>query len=241
MSEFTAQEMLKICQAAIKRWAELTIEEIGKDINEIPTLNIVDEIYLRGLWSKRLDQLLEIHKEVPKSRNEADKWDLLFERFPDVLGLPSVEFKPDISNRFEIYKKRLLREYERDVFSAIDIHGVTSPIEQLFIMEWKISRLEDKFDIQLRPQKPIETLRGKFTIDFFIASKVKGKDFKIAVELDGHDFHEKSKEQVEKDKKRERSIIQEGITVLRFSGSEIVRNVRGCIKEVEDYLTQLYK
>lgn len=46
----------------------------------------------------------------------------------------------------------------------------------------------------------------------------------VAVELDGHDFHERTKEQAERDKRRDRSLLSMGWTTIRFTGSEVVRS-----------------
>lgn len=43
----------------------------------------------------------------------------------------------------------------------------------------------------------------------------------MAIECDGHDFHEKTKHQAARDKKRDREIIATGLSVTRFAGSEI--------------------
>lgn len=45
----------------------------------------------------------------------------------------------------------------------------------------------------------------------------------LAVECDGHDFHEKTKEQARRDKSRDRILISHGIHTIRFTGSEIFR------------------
>lgn len=44
---------------------------------------------------------------------------------------------------------------------------------------------------------------------------------KFAVELDGHDWHERLKEQVARDKARDRALTMAGWRVLRFAGSEV--------------------
>jgi hypothetical protein len=46
----------------------------------------------------------------------------------------------------------------------------------------------------------------------------------VAVECDGHDFHEKTKEQAERDKRRDRDLQSIGWAIARFTGSEIVRD-----------------
>jgi very-short-patch-repair endonuclease len=61
-------------------------------------------------------------------------------------------------------------------------------------------------------------------------------ELQLAIELDGHPFHEKSQGQVASDKRRERAIVSAGVTVLRFSGSEVVFKTRRCIEEVASYI-----
>jgi very-short-patch-repair endonuclease len=57
---------------------------------------------------------------------------------------------------------------------------------------------------------------------------------RVAVECDGHDFHERTKEQAERDRRRDRDLQTEGWRVLRFTGSEIHRSAAGCAAQVAD-------
>lgn len=52
-----------------------------------------------------------------------------------------------------------------------------------------------------------------------------------AVELDGHDFHERTKEQAARDKSRDRLLTAAGWRVLRFTGSEVYANPHECVRE----------
>jgi very-short-patch-repair endonuclease len=61
---------------------------------------------------------------------------------------------------------------------------------------------------------------------------------KLVVECDGHDFHERTKEQVARDKARDRAIVSAGYDVFRFSGSEIWRDPLGCAGQVVDWMSQ---
>jgi very-short-patch-repair endonuclease len=54
----------------------------------------------------------------------------------------------------------------------------------------------------------------------------------VAIELDGHEFHERSKAQASKDKSNDRKIQEAGWLVLRFTGSEIWRDPFACVDEV---------
>lgn len=60
---------------------------------------------------------------------------------------------------------------------------------------------------------------------------VQRDDRKLVVECDGADYHG-SPERVQRDKRRDRYCAARGIHVMRFSGSEITRDPRGCAGEV---------
>lgn len=61
----------------------------------------------------------------------------------------------------------------------------------------------------------------------------------VIIECDGHDFHEKTKEQAQRDKKRDRDLQMAGYRVMRFTGSEIFKNAGRCAREVTDFLGTL--
>lgn len=54
----------------------------------------------------------------------------------------------------------------------------------------------------------------------------------IAIECDGHDFHERTKQQAAYDRARDRELLGVGITTLRFTGSEIFHSAERCATEV---------
>lgn len=57
----------------------------------------------------------------------------------------------------------------------------------------------------------------------------------VLVECDGHDWHERTPQQASRDRARDREILlKSGLPVVRFTGSEIVRDPDGCAKEVID-------
>lgn len=62
---------------------------------------------------------------------------------------------------------------------------------------------------------------------------VKGRsEQRIIIECDGHDFHEKTKQQASRDKKRDRDLTTLGYAIYRFTGSEIFKNPSRCFDEV---------
>jgi very-short-patch-repair endonuclease len=58
---------------------------------------------------------------------------------------------------------------------------------------------------------------------------------KLIVECDGHDFHERTKEQAAKDRARDREAQENGYEIFRFTGSELWRDPLGCAKQVIEW------
>ena len=78
---------------------------------------------------------------------------------------------------------------------------------------------------------------GNYRVDFLFAHvSPDGKRRFVAVECDGHEFHEKTKMQAARDKARDRFLVSRGIPVLRFTGSEIHSCPIGCWTEVLNVL-----
>jgi very-short-patch-repair endonuclease len=77
---------------------------------------------------------------------------------------------------------------------------------------------------------------GPYIADFAFMTCCEGRVAKLIVECDGHDWHEKTKAQAQRDKARDRYCVRVGWKVLRFTGSEIVRNADGCAEEVGEVI-----
>jgi len=74
---------------------------------------------------------------------------------------------------------------------------------------------------------------GPYEIDFLILYRDFNKVLRpIAVECDGHEFHEKTKQQAEHDKRRDRYFVLHGIFMYRFTGAEIWRDPGRCAEEL---------
>src|SRR4051794_874198 len=101
-------------------------------------------------------------------------------------------------------------------------------------MEWEHYNLERPSLLTIEPQHQVNADDRTYKIDFLVYNP--DRRLRVGVELDGHDFHEKSYDQVRRDKQRERAIVRQGITVLRFSGSEVVRDARKCVREVVTFM-----
>ena len=123
---------------------------------------------------------------------------------------------------------------DRILYFNISDDWCESSIERLFLETFDAIRTKDRntmFDYCLVPQVEIENYRVDFEL-------INHKDKKIIVECDGHEFHQKSKQQVEKDNQRERDLKKLGYEVVRFSGSEIFKDVEKCVEDLLDILNR---
>jgi len=100
---------------------------------------------------------------------------------------------------------------------------------------------------------------GKYRVDFLVEMQMNLPDYKhpeeidgkeypgnmvvverLVIECDGHDFHEKTKEQAKRDKSRDRELKKFGYTVFHYTGSEVWTDVfkcaAECLKHLEDTL-----
>jgi very-short-patch-repair endonuclease len=85
------------------------------------------------------------------------------------------------------------------------------------------------FDLQILQQLTIGRYRADFNI--CICGIIGIPPISFVIEIDGHEWHEKNKQQVARDKIRERSIVSAGYTILRYSGSEVFNNALGCAND----------
>lgn len=92
-----------------------------------------------------------------------------------------------------------------------------SPIEKAFIEKWRA-----KYGNGIYPQFDVPGFR--YRVDFAFPQD------KVAIELDGYEYHN-SKEQFTKDRQRQRDMELAGWRFVRFSGSEIYKDVAACVDQ----------
>ena len=109
---------------------------------------------------------------------------------------------------------------------------IESPIEELLLKALLAYQIVPSTgtDISIVSQETILLPDKPVRVDFL----VKDHDYgvKCVVEADGHDFHERTKEQAQRDRKRDRDLQSAGYLVLRFTGSEIYRDPWRCAEQV---------
>lgn len=127
-----------------------------------------------------------------------------------------------------------------------------SPLEAGFEVWWEAAtisrsteRSEYTFTYQLDRQVEATAGGRHYRFDFVVAPDPSDRNIgdrmssdlnvplpKLGIELDGHDFHEKTKEQVTYRNQRDRDLQNAGWRVFHFSGSEFVRHPQRCVEEV---------
>lgn len=88
---------------------------------------------------------------------------------------------------------------------------------------------DGEFAFSVQPQVSV----GRYRADFMVLIRGPRGIRKIAIECDGHEFHEKTKAQAAHDKKRDRQFVLSGIQVLRFTGSEIWNDGMACFADIQ--------
>lgn len=121
-----------------------------------------------------------------------------------------------------------------------------SPIEKIFFIAFEVTKElrsneipKDYLDILTLPQYPISYENHEYYADFMIILENindSRKSVDLIIECDGHDFHERTKEQVKHDNERTLILKKHGEDVLRFSGSQIYNEPVKCANDVFDYI-----
>jgi hypothetical protein len=76
-------------------------------------------------------------------------------------------------------------------------------------------------------------------VDFAIfAPQISLQNPLVVVECDGHKFHECTPDQASEDRRRDRVLQRLGFPLLRFTGSDIVRNTTEVAREIGEFVDQ---
>lgn len=83
------------------------------------------------------------------------------------------------------------------------------------------------FEIEPHPD---EEMFNGYIPDFMIT--INGSYGGYVVEIDGHEWHERTKEQARADKEKERMYLKNSFIPVRFTGSEVYHNAKMCVNEL---------
>ena len=96
--------------------------------------------------------------------------------------------------------------------------------------------------IVVEPQHVIQTQTATYRADLFAfvtRSQLETDPERwgaTVIEVDGHEFHERTKEQAATDRRRDRALVGEGMRVVRFTGSEVFAAPGACAKEIDELM-----
>lgn len=149
---------------------------------------------------------------------------------------------------------RVARALDSDVDAALwnirqhpGLAGMDSELERAFtayvVMSFRIGQLQ----IVVGEPQPSDGTKGVFLVPQVVVGKYRvdfvlgwlGKTERhecLAVELDGHDWHEKTKQQAARDKARDRFLSAEFGKVVHFTGSEFFRDPQAVAVECMEML-----
>ncbi len=150
------------------------------------------------------------------------------------------------------HKARALEHVMAEVSLSLNIaleiadEETESPIEAIFMMWWgALTIIGDGRirELTISPQYQTRPIDGRsYRLDFVVSpadvdmwseAQKFGLSFQmIGVEVDGHDFHERTKEQVIIRDQRDRDLQSDGWKILHFSGSELYRDPARVVGEV---------
>lgn len=119
-----------------------------------------------------------------------------------------------------------------------DLNRCESPIERIMYGHLHNRWFASDTIHALYPQQEIQCDGKTYRADFVVEARNihDSKPILLAVECDGHDFHEKTKRQASRDKQRDRDFQAAGYAIMRFSGAEIVKDCGKCVAEIESFL-----
>lgn len=130
---------------------------------------------------------------------------------------------------WEWYRREFITYHMDYVYGVLKTIEDCSPIERIAILQ--CIQFRDSLgatDMRVVMQEEVGPYHADITV------KQDSINFKVAIECDGHDFHEKTKEQAAKDKKRDREFQKLGYVILRYTGSEIVNTPEIIMRDLKN-------
>lgn len=164
---------------------------------------------------------------------------------------------------FELLGEQIVADVEARVAYRLawteqsEVHGDT-PIERLLVsaIQLRLKYLEDRGlpDLCFVSAEQIDAIisRGKeprrsiwlqtqaqlpdWRVDFLLSIKGPERWHRLIIECDGHEFHERTKEQATRDRARDRKAQELGFEIFRFTGSELWRDPSKCANQVLNWV-----
>jgi very-short-patch-repair endonuclease len=157
-----------------------------------------------------------------------------------------------IAERMTQFLTNALRKSESPLETYMLLALVVSALRKtdgiLFVLDGRFQGIQLQpvlSEVYIEPQAII----GEYRVDFLVTwSEIHWEKYEnttstprkasahLVVECDGHNFHEKTKEQAARDKLRDRTLQECGYNVFRFTGSEIWQDTLKCADDAIDFI-----
>jgi very-short-patch-repair endonuclease len=118
-----------------------------------------------------------------------------------------------------------------------------SPAEAIFFLWFKALTQTRLTQYVLQHQRKVDIDGTSYRIDFVIQLRGSGRSVSempewqhVAIEIDGHAFHEKTREQVSHRNIRDRRLQRAGWVVFHFSYAELTTQPEQCVSEVLSFV-----
>lgn len=145
----------------------------------------------------------------------------------------------DCYSRMDVAHNRpviLCRPWDIEEFGDFNVKIIAQHVIKRGAKSEKAGKYRTDFTFEVLRDVSTKELTEDDYISFHRNSEVFAR---LVVEIDGHDFHKRTKEQARRDKSRDRFMTLEGYTILRFTGSEIYREPTQAANEVEQFITNV--
>lgn len=183
-----------------------------------------------GAWER------EFRASLPKRFNEFESDD----------GAVIVCKDPYFEQRLAYEAARLQHGCESPIerkLAARMIHQMALDAQRPPLVVRSHERWRTKTGFTIAPQWKVGSYRADFAVALSTSESHPGGCYTLKelphsfyacliVECDGHDFHERTKEQAARDKRRDRFLLEQGWPVIRFTGSEIHVDPGACTAQI---------
>lgn len=154
----------------------------------------------------------------------------------------------DVANQITGATQWVRDQSEQHYLALVDANlgfdDIESPLEAVFIVWHAAAAHTGEIDsemVGLYRQKEVLVSGERFRLDFAYlvngdhhqerANKFGIPTPKVAIEVDGHSFHEKTRKQVARRNMRDRLLQAGGWIVLHYSWSEVMSNPLECVRD----------
>lgn len=176
-------------------------------------------------WQKSLLELVG---------TDCETRDALFSHY----GYSISQFLDHINSLREKCQSPIELKFLQALLVAAPEHGLPVEHEPYHINSASQGKVES-WGLVILPQHEM-ALSKAYRADFLLLTVDRhgGHPRRLVIECDGHDFHERTKEQAARDKSRDRDMTAAGFAIMRFTGSEIHKDAKECAYQACTYLSR---